>query len=341
MRTLLRRIGGFVAGALLAMAPFGVSRADTPPNPWEAARDPAAADRYALHHLVSQLLSSARLSPRDAVLLRARALLEEGGAEGSPDVRLQFDLGELDSALENWKGVVDVLSRALKVAPDHPAAADAYIALANAYARLDDSANERRVYERFLPRITNDVSRAIALLNLAEADMHLGDLDGAIEGYRAALEVADQLPNEVLISEATNTLAIWGLAVALDRSGDVAGGAKEAKLAIDLDRDMLLIRSTRGQVFFSPERERDWYVALGFTEYAKQAPDARTAATFWRRAEGCWREYIDDVRAHTAADRWLDLARIRLERAHAQRLATEKRIGAKGVIVYPQYECAR
>ncbi|HEY2512486.1 MAG TPA: hypothetical protein VGI39_16580 [Polyangiaceae bacterium] len=353
MSGLLRRIGSMALATALAIAlvtfatcatfaTFATSaRADTPPNPWDAARDPAAADRYALHHTVRQLLASARLSPRDAVLLRARALLEEGHAADSPDVRLQFDLGELEYELENFEGTVEVLSKALKIAPDDPASNQAYVELANAYAKLDRSADERRVYERYLPRITSDAARAIALLNLAEADMHLGDLDGAIDGYRVALEVANQLPNEVLISESTNTLAVWGLAVALDRSGDVAGGAKEAKLAIDLDRDMLLIRSNRDQVFFKPERERDWYVALGFTEYAKQATEARTAATFWRRAEGCWREYIDDVRAHTAADRWADLARIRLERAHAQRLAAEKRIGAKGVIVYPQYECAR
>jgi tetratricopeptide (TPR) repeat protein len=314
------------------------ARADTPTNGWDAVRDPAAAERFALHVHVRQILVSPRRGAPDPTLLRARSLLEQAHAEQSPDVRLRFDLGETYAALDDNVRAKEVLQPALDLAPDHPAAVAAFIALANAYAKLDQSNEERRVYERFLPKVTDERSRSTAMLNLAEADMHLGDLDSSIAGYRATIDLAAQLPNIIELAYHTGALAVWGLAVALDRANDVPSGAKEAKLALVLDRDMGIIR-LNPSVFFSPERERNWYVALGFTEYAKEAEDARGAALWWQRAEGCWREYVEDAAAHGDNDRWIDLARARLERAHAQRTIAERRI--KGRMVYPQYQCVR
>ena len=103
-----------------------------------------------------------------------------------------------------------------------------------------------------------------------------------------------------------------------------APGAKETKFVLQLDHDMLIIRSSRN-VFFSPQRERAWYVALGYAEYAREATDPRAAAFFWHRSEGCWHQYVDDVSAHAAHDRWVALARARLEKAHASRVAAERR----------------
>jgi tetratricopeptide (TPR) repeat protein len=324
-----------LGGALLA----GSARADTPTNAWDAIRDPAAAARYALHVRVRQILVNARPGPPDPTLLRARALLEQAHAEKSPDIRLRFDLGEIYAALDDNARAIAVLRPALDAEPDHPAAVAPFIDLANAYAKDDDqSEQERRVYERFLPKVTDDRARSTAMLNLSEAYMHLGELEDSIAGYRATIDLAAQLPNIIELNYHTGALAVWGLAVALDRANDVPSGAKEAKLALVLDRDMGIIR-LNPSVFFSPQRERNWYVALGFTEYAKDAEDARSAATWWQRVEGCWREYVDDATAHGGGDRWIDLARARLERAHAQRLAAERHV--KGRVVYPQYECLR
>jgi tetratricopeptide (TPR) repeat protein len=326
-----------------ALAPF--AHAETPPNRWDAIANPALADRYALHIRAREIMSSAAIAERSndfAIALglrnRARMFLEEGHAETSPDVVLRFDLGEVCYELEDNKCAQDVLERALAIAPDHPAALAAYSILANAYAKLDQSNEERRVYARYIPRITDEEGRAIAMLNLAEANMHLGDLDDAVAGYRETINAAAELPNVIELEQKTGLLARWGLAVALDRSGDIAGGAKETKLAVQLDTDMHEIRGGVN-VFFAPERERYWYVALGFAEYAKQATEAKTAALLWHRAEGCWREYIQDVRAKAAPDRWIDLAHARLEKTHAQRLAAERRV--TGHLVYPQYDCAR
>jgi tetratricopeptide (TPR) repeat protein len=339
------RVAGLGAVALLTIVAASRAHADTPPNRWDAIANSALADRFALHVRVREIMTSAAIAERAndfaiAVGLRnrARMFLEEGHAETSPDVVLRFDLGEVCYELEDNACAKEVLERALQLAPDHPAALSAYSILANAHAKLDESEDERRVYARYLPRITDDESRAIALLNLSEADMHLGELDDAVAGYRETIDAAAELPNAIELEQKTGLLARWGLAVALDRSGDVAGGAKEAKLVLQLDTDMREIRSGPN-VFFAPERERFWYVALGFTEYAKEAPDAKTSALLWHRAEGCWKEYVADVRAKTAPDRWVDLARARLEKAHAARLAAERRVN--GRVTYPQYDCAR
>ncbi|MGO8994142.1 MAG: hypothetical protein ACLQVI_12500 [Polyangiaceae bacterium] len=338
MRGFCAALAPLVAVALAAALGAPVARADTPMNVWEAVKDPAAAARFALHVHVSEILANAHAFPPDPTLRRARTLLEEADAGKSPDVRLRFDLGEVYAGLEDNTRAIEVLQPALDLAQDHPAAVSAFIALANAYAKLDRSDEELRVYERFLPKVTDERSRSTAMLNLAEAQMHLGNLEDSIAGYRATIDLSAQLPNMIELAYHTGALAVWGLAVALDRANDVPSGAKEAALALVLDKDMGIIRLDPN-VFFVPERERNWYVALGFTEYAKQAADPRGAATLWARAEGCWREYIADVKAHAEKDRWVDIARGRLERAHAQRVAAERRV--KGAIAYPQSECIR
>ena len=121
-----------VACAVAALAaPAGAARAATPPNGWDAARDPAAAERYALHVRVREILANARIVPRDSGRLRARVLLQQAGAEQSPDVRLRFDLGEIYADLDDNLRAIEVLQPALDLEPDHPAATAAFIALAN------------------------------------------------------------------------------------------------------------------------------------------------------------------------------------------------------------------
>jgi tetratricopeptide (TPR) repeat protein len=314
-----------------------------PPGPWERARDPALVDRWDLHVHVRELIDRERYSRTPAIgwarhpgLQSARVLLEDAGAERSPDVRLRFDLGEVYDLLQDPMRAIEVLEPALQMAPDAPGASSAYATLAQSYARLDDSRAERRVYEKYIPRITDENTLANTLLNLAEADMHLGDLSGSIDEYRQAIDVAARLPNIVALEHPIGTLARWGLAVALDRFGDISGGAAETRFALQLDSGMRLI-SHGASVFFSPERERLWYVALGYGEIAKQAPDAPRAAAAWHRAEGCWQEYVDDAKARGPGDRWLDIARDRLTKAKAQRAAAERR--AHRALDYPDRRC--
>ncbi len=318
----MKRIGlGALALALtLAAAPAG---ADTPPNVWEIARDPAARDRWELHVAVRELItleSSQDLRALgSAALERARALLEDAEAAKSPDVRLRFDLGIVYEHLKEHERAIPVLKSALSLAPDHPCATEALVELAYAYAFLDRPQEERQAYIQYLARETDDRLRATALLNLAEVQMRLGHLEDAIAGYREAISASAVLPSSMGTKGAI--LSVWGLAVALDRAGDPAGASEQARRATQMDPGETIIGRDPG-VFFVPKYERLWYLALGRTEDAKQAPSAHDAARRWAEVESFWRSYVGEA---DPKERWLPLARAHLERAHTARLAADKK----------------
>jgi tetratricopeptide (TPR) repeat protein len=225
-----------------------------------------------------------------------------------------------------------VLEPALKDFPDHPAATHAWVMIAYAYAHLDRPKDERMAYERYLERERDDRFRVTALLNLAEADMRLGFLPEAVAGYRETLSLAVSLPmREGFMDE---VLATWGLAVALDRNGDPMGAAAAARQATQVDQRTRLAGppgtpdhgwrfiSDTNKVFFVPAYERYWYLAMGYTEEAKQAMDPRKAAREWATVEYLWTKYVSQG---TPRDRWVPLAKAHLERAHSERVAAEKR----------------
>jgi len=116
-------------------------------------------------------------------------------------------------------------------------------------------------YEEVLHRMRDDARtdaifsmrgrRAMVLGNLAETYMMLGDLDRAIETYRASLRFDP------------DTSRMFGLAVALDRDEQRAEAWRVLQLqggdALgDLVRDIVSRR-----VFFVPEGEAEYYLALG------------------------------------------------------------------------------
>jgi len=312
-----------IAGAASAVT-GGAARADTPPNAWDLAKDPNARKAYDVHLEVRPLLFRAPIaSDRDYTrsLERARAILEDADAAHSPDVRLRFDLGEVYENLGRHAQALAVLQPALAMAPDHTAAEQAWLDVAYALAHLDRPREERAAYERFLARTMNEYSRAIAVLNLAEADMRIGDLDDAVAGYRQAVQLSAALPSD----PKTGILATWGLAVALDRAGDPQGSAAQTRLAVGMDSSDQIIGDRVG-VFFVPAYERLWYLALGSAERARSASDARTALAFWQRTEALWASYVAQA---DPKDRWSRLGRAHLDRARSERALAEKRVGPR------------
>ncbi len=153
--------------------------------------------------------------------------------------------------------------------------------------------------------------------------MRLGDLDDAVVGYRDAAEYCDtsSVLND-LFKE--GVLARWGLAVALDRSGDATGAEQEALLVSQLDPKEEILHDD--STFFVPDYEIDWYVGLGRAEQAKQEPDRRRAALLWQSTEKTWADYV--ARADPK-DRWLSLAKAHLAAAQKRRVAAEKRAEAR------------
>jgi len=332
-----------VVRAVVALAFAAVAlpaRADTPPGVWEIAKDPPERDRWNLHVRVQRLLASGETARDEELRLQAaRAMLEDAGAVKSPDVRLRFDLGIIYGRLELRRRAVDVLVPALEAEPDHPAAVQALDALVYAYAKLNQPADELATWRRYIPRLADDRARAPELMNMGEAEMRLGLVDDALGTFREVLRLCAELPNtDSVIS--THVLTLWDLAVALDRSGDPRGAVETAKKArayswqrvtlspsgptLRVVTGWTAIHETEG-VFFVPEWERDWYLALGATAGALSVKNAREETAYWALAEQHWGRYVAGSSGSGGRDPWLPIARLRLDRARAQHVLAERR----------------
>jgi tetratricopeptide (TPR) repeat protein len=330
------------------------ARADTPPSQWDIAKDPLEKDRWARHVHVQRLLHA----PADEVerpfpnmgkelrLEEARATLEEVDAAHSPDVRLQFDLGVVYYELGNAQARRDLYERAVKVlvpalerAPNHPAAPGAMERLAYCYVMLNRAQEELATWQQYIPRLTDERARAVDEMNMGESQMRLGQIDEAVETFREVLGVLAKLPNSM--DTARNyVLTAWDLAVALDRSGDSRGAVDEASRVLAMStppqlprplpfppsravRGTLILRSSG--VFFVPQWEVEWYLALAATADARDAKDAGEEASSWAEAEAHWNSYVDQSAASKDADPWLPIARVRLSHAHTAKMAAESR----------------
>jgi tetratricopeptide (TPR) repeat protein len=275
----------------------------------------------------------------------ARAILEQGDAAHSPDVRLQFDLGVVDYELGDkearadlFQEAIDVLVPALRTHPEHPAATEAMARLVYCYVKLNRPEDELATWKRYIPRLVDDRERARALMNMGEAEMRLGHIEEALGTFREVMRILAALPNAI----ETYVLTAWDLAIALDRSGDARGATDEASKILAMNvfggfavgprnsrafRGTLILRSPG--VFFVPAWELEWYLALASAADARDAADAHAAAESWSDAEAHWRRYVDLSSASSEHDPWLAIARVRLAHAHAERIAAEAR-AAKG-----------
>jgi len=318
MRTLV-----IALATVLAMGSFSErARADTPPNPWDVARNPQLHGTYDVHVRARERMIQTESLPlgkmeRDKRFEEARAILEEAHAAESADVRLRFDLGAVYESLGRHAQAAVVLEKALSMAPDHPAAEDAWLTLAYAYAHGNQPHKERDAYVKYLARATYGSGRVTATLNLAEAEMRLGHLDDAIVGYREAIQLATLVPS----AGDTGVLAVWGLAVALDRSGDTSGAMAEAKWAAEIDHRRVIEDTVN--VFFVPEYERLWYFGLREMALGRSAKSPPEAVLHFRQAETMWTGYVDKAEA---SDPWRTRARAHLDFAHKERMAAEKRV---------------
>jgi tetratricopeptide (TPR) repeat protein len=344
---------GVVQTVAVLMAVEGVARADTPPSVWDVAKDPIERDRWALHVRVERLvhqpvpgdvLPSIWRRDEELRLEAARAMLEQAEADQSPDVRLRFDLGNVYERLATLqqqddlhKRAIDVLGPAIDVAADDPAATDALESLVYAYAKLDRPREELATWRRYIVRLAEqNVHMASSMMNMGEAQMRLGRLDDAVATFRNALQLCATLPNSSA-RNATHALTLWDLAVTLDRSGDpraaleTAAEAKEFRWKEQIGpafvRDMTGWDAIHDHqnVFFVPEWEREWYLALGYAASARAEKEARQAVGLWKEAEARWGTYVLHASAAGADGRWLGIARLRRDWARAERSNAERR----------------
>jgi tetratricopeptide (TPR) repeat protein len=314
--------------ALVALTCVSASAlADTPPSVWDRARDPKSADAYALHETVQQALL--RLTPQlrldeglyQAVLDGVLARLKNNGAETSKSALLRYDLALVYEEKRDYPTAAKLYRAAIAEFPDHPATLHAWGRLANACGHLGDNLCEKEAYRRQLELETEDDHRVVPTLNLAETMMHLGDLKEAIAGYREALRISSRLP-----PRETAPLATWGLAIALDRSGDRLEAEKEARFSIELQRSigMSNLLDRADIVFFVPAYEVHWYKGLGAAAQARVAHSAREAAKLWARAEEHFAAYVEA--GEPQHDRWLAIAKAHLAQAKSERARVEKTV---------------
>jgi hypothetical protein len=173
------------------------------------------------------------------------------------------------------------------------------------------------------------------LLNLAEANMRSHRLTEAIDGYREVEQLSAAM---VAGSTETGVLAVWGLALALDRQGDARGAAEQARIVSRMDPEDLL-RERRpvidsSQVYFVPAYEKFWYLALAATEDAKQAGNAEASAKAWRHAVDLWEAYVEPAQKIDHPEGWNAIA-IRHLAAAEKQLKTAEIAAKPGYVPNP------
>jgi tetratricopeptide (TPR) repeat protein len=279
----------------------------TDPDPTGPAPQPLDVQ---LDRALLRFVRARRALPRDPDLLYfiARALAmwrrEEGGREErrteeavaaygelrslDPDYHadhVAFELAILHSRSGDHGAAIAEYRRALEVATDDPSPLH-YI----------PTAQERRLASLFQP-----ISVATVHLNLAENTMLVGDLEAAVESYRRASALTADDPFG-------RALALWGLALALDRSGDHPGAIASAQRAIEGDPfplDMPALGVLHGPhgpmallhsdlVFFEPGYEIHAYDAIGREAMARSATAGAARREQLESARDAWRRYLVD-----------------------------------------------
>jgi len=324
-----------VVGALVFASALLSPEVVAAPTVWARARQPSVARSAALLEEADQFLLKQELLREEnedpsgvefmqmgpVYMLEAEKRLEEAGGASSPDPRVRLRYGYVlrrlgqDHSKDGLgqvkiKAAVDVLvtvARAKNVAPTVLAAA--WNELAICYAVLGVRDEEVHAYGEALALEPLGRHRAVLLANRAESFMAMGKLDDAIRGYREAMR--SLLPYEMFDNGVTT---LWGLAVALDRDGDLDGALESIALARAYDRDDRKIHSSSW--FFSPPYDEAWYEALGFWSLARATEQGAVRAEAYARALDAWRDYL--ARA-PEGDRWIPLARARQKLCEKER----------------------
>ena len=244
-------------------------------------------------------------------LRQARELLEQNGAARSPDLLVRYQLAEIRHLLRDEAGAIKLFESVVAVEATPPSMrAEAYSQLAEAYTRLGRFEEELRAYDAALRFEAQPFARARLLANRAESFMAIGDISAAVDGYRGALGLLSA-PIEMFTLGPTT---MWGLAVALDRSGDLDGALEAIRLARTYDP---LDKNLNGPGwFYVPAYDRFYYQALGHWSAARRATLPAARAEEYLSAVARWQEYLDSA---APDDRWIGVARARLLQSEKER----------------------
>jgi tetratricopeptide (TPR) repeat protein len=249
----------------------------------------------ASHPLVKQL-----------ALEDARSQLENAISSGVDAPLLHYDLAQVYFAQKRYALVLRELRPLLEDPPAAASLVHMWDMLSMTYAHLERHEEERDAHREHLRLLRGESNRAVATMNLAESEMALGRLDEAVLQYREALRLASE--SQAYSASATAALSVWGLSVALDRSGDSAQALAEAARANALDPGAQTL--TSDTVFFAPAYERDWYMGLSAQATARSLP-ADQQERYLVTAGAYFRSYVNHATAPGRHDRWVELAKKR------------------------------
>ena len=252
---------------------------------------------------------------RGLLLARARKMLENIGAARSKDPAIRFRLGQVYHKLYSFEPD----EKLLQMAAQHLAfvgrsnaprsmRSEALSDLAICYARLGRHREEVEAYSQALRIEPHSKDRAVLLANRAEGLMVQGDITGAVRGYRASIK---ETPSERMPFGPVTTM--WGLGVALDRSGDLEGALEQIRSARTHDPGDELIHSDNW--FYVPAYDDSWYAALGHWQAARAAENQEMKLEAYRNAITSWRSYIERA---PSSDHWVALANLRVKQCEKE-----------------------
>lgn len=314
------------AASALAVALFGLARiahAETPPSAWDRAKRPEVQDEYQLHLTVRQVWESEKVtrtaradSIKAAMNTRVVTMLQAAGAATSKNPLLRFDLAQAYIETEDFARAAETFKAAMRDFPDHPQTRHSRFELAIACGHTGDHECEERMYRAVIAESTSPGEITTPLLNLAETEMHNHELREAIEDYREGF----RLCGFYQASYETPALILWGLAVALDRAGEVREADESAQRGTEMAMNSIELLRSKG-VFFFPEYEVNWYEGLTLAAAAKRAQVPRERFALWLQAERRMAAWV--AGGEKKKDYWLPIAKARLETYTKERKLAE------------------
>jgi tetratricopeptide (TPR) repeat protein len=327
MRGARSALGALVCAAAAVLFAPGAAAAGG--SVWSRARNPDGERRRDLvaeaqsHEVKAQSLGRSRNALDRAEvtvhLAQAAILLEEAGAATSSDLFLRYRLALVYTFQDEHKKAIPLLESIARADPPPSLRAVIFAELGVSYAHLGRIGDEIAAYSEALRVQPVAFERSLLLSNRAEAYMLLGDITAAVEGYRAAVALLSA--DHMMFGTGSTTL--WGLGVALDRSGDLDSGLDAIRLARTYDAQDKHINGPGW--FYVPDYDRHWYEALGHWQVARKT-DALLSVRVdaYARASASWDEYLASA---ARDDRWLPLARLRAKQCEKERSAFLRRPG--------------
>lgn len=303
-----------VAAGVAAATP-----ASAGPGVWARAREPRVgmsdelvrdAQRAFLRYRRMMLSQGPQAPSLAALVLRdTRLALGRAVDAGAADFSVRLLYADVLRESREHDAALAVLKKLLEDGPPAPIRSDALGDIAILHAHAGRREEEIRAYTQALALEPHGLARSQLLANRAEAMMAMGDVTAAVDGYRAALA---PLTTVEMFWRGSSTL--FGLGVALDRTGNPEAGMESIRLARSYDpTDRSLRKSTW---FFSPPHDEHWYWALGAWTCGRSGSSWAARAECYEKAVAEWELYVEVA---PEADPWLALARVRLATAKRER----------------------